>query len=117
MTTTIPSATETPAETAAEAATGRLPAHVGVVIVGSGFAGLAAAIRCKQAGREFVLLERAHDVAGTWRDNSYPGCRCDVPSHLYSYSFAPTPDWSSAFSPQDEIYDYLRGVARDFGVL
>ena len=58
MTTTIPSATETPAETAAEAATGRLPAHVGVVIVGSGFAGLAAAIRCKQAGREFVLCRK-----------------------------------------------------------
>ena len=69
------------------------------------------AVRLKQAGYDdFVVLERADDVGGTWRDNTYPGCRCDVPSHLYSFSFAPNPDWSSTFSPQPEIEDYLRKV-------
>jgi cation diffusion facilitator CzcD-associated flavoprotein CzcO len=67
--------------------------------------------------RDFVLLERADDIGGTWRDNTYPGCRCDVPSHLYSFSFAPNPNWSSTFSPQPEILNYLRDVATRFGVL
>ena len=58
------------------------------------------------------ILERADDLGGTWRDNTYPGCRCDVPSHLYSFSFAPNPDWSRTFSGQAEIWDYLRGVRR-----
>jgi cation diffusion facilitator CzcD-associated flavoprotein CzcO len=71
----------------------------------------------KDGERDFVLLERAGEVGGTWRDNTYPGCRCDVPSHLYSFSFAPNPKWSSTFSPQPEILDYLRDVARRFGVL
>ena len=93
-----------------------LPAHVDIAIVGSGFAGLAAAIRLKQAHREFVILERAGDLGGTWRDNDYPGCACDVPSHLYSFSFALNPNWSRAFSPHDEIFDYLRRTAGDFGV-
>ena len=61
--------------------------------------------------RDFVLLERASELGGTWRDNTYPGCRCDVPSHLYSFSFAPNPNWSSTFSPQPEILEYLRDVA------
>jgi cation diffusion facilitator CzcD-associated flavoprotein CzcO len=95
-----------------------LPAHADVVIVGSGFSGLATAIRLLQTGRpDFVVLERADDVGGTWRDNSYPGCACDVPSHLYSFSFAPNPAWSRSFSAQPEIYAYLRATARDFGVL
>ena len=64
-----------------------------------------------------MLLERADEMGGTWRDNTYPGCRCDVPSHLYSFSFAPNPNWSSTFSPQPEILEYLRGVAARFGVL
>ena len=88
-----------------------------IVVVGTGFAGIGMAVRLKQAGYDdFVVLERADDVGGTWRDNTYPGCRCDVPSHLYSFSFAPNPEWSSTFSPQPEIEDYLRKVTDDFGV-
>ena len=88
-----------------------------VAIVGSGFSGLAMAARLKRSGREdFVILERAREVGGTWRDNTYPGCACDVPSHLYSFSFAPNPDWSSTFSPQPEIGAYLRRVADDEGL-
>ncbi|HEV7762404.1 MAG TPA: NAD(P)/FAD-dependent oxidoreductase, partial [Acidimicrobiales bacterium] len=88
-----------------------------VVIIGTGFAGLGTAIRLRQSGiHDFVVLERADEVGGTWRDNSYPGCACDVPSHLYSFSFAPNPGWSRSFSPQPEILDYLRGCADRFGV-
>ncbi len=91
--------------------------HSRILIVGSGFAGIGMAVRLKQAGhRDFVVLERASNVGGTWRDNTYPGCRCDVPSHLYSFSFAPNPDWSSTFSPQPEIEAYLNRVTDDFGV-
>src|SRR5688500_9577351 len=93
-----------------------LPDHVDVAIVGSGFAGLGAAVRLKQARREYVILERADDLGGTWRDNVYPGCECDVPSHLYSFSFALNPNWSQSFSPQEEIFDYLRRTAHDFGI-
>jgi cation diffusion facilitator CzcD-associated flavoprotein CzcO len=92
--------------------------HHRIVIVGSGFSGLGMAIRLLEDGeRDFVVLERAGELGGTWRDNTYPGCRCDVPSHLYSFSFAPNPGWSSTFSPQQEILDYLRDVARRYGVL
>src|SRR5215211_7691876 len=95
-----------------------IPASTGVVIIGSGFSGLAIAAELKRCGRDdFVVLERAHDVAGTWRDNTYPGCACDVPSHLYSFGFAPNPDWSSTFSPQPEIYAYIRRVAEDQGLM
>ena len=88
-----------------------------IVVVGTGFAGIGMAVRLKQAGYDdFVVLERADDVGGTWRDNTYPGCRCDVPSHLYSFSFAPNPEWSSTFSPQPEIEDYLRKVTDRFGI-
>ncbi|MFO0637977.1 MAG: NAD(P)/FAD-dependent oxidoreductase [Polyangiaceae bacterium] len=81
-----------------------------VVIVGTGFAGVGMAIKLQEAGiRDFVLLERANAVGGTWRDNTYPGCACDVPSHLYSYSFEPKPDWSRAYSPQAEIRAYIEG--------
>jgi cation diffusion facilitator CzcD-associated flavoprotein CzcO len=93
------------------------PVRTRVVIVGTGFAGLGMAVRLKQAGvDDFVVLERAGEVGGTWRDNTYPGAACDVPSNLYSFSFAPNPDWSRSFSPQAEIQQYLRGVATDFGV-
>ena len=94
-----------------------LPAHVDVAIVGSGFAGLGAAVKLSRAHREYLVLERANDLGGTWRDNTYPGCACDVPSHLYSFSFALNPNWSRNFSPQEEIFDYLRRTAREFGVL
>jgi cation diffusion facilitator CzcD-associated flavoprotein CzcO len=103
--------------TAAEPVTGTTPAHVRVAIVGTGFAGLGAAIALQQEGVEHVILERAHDVGGTWRDNTYPGCRCDVPSHLYSFSFAPNPDWTETYSPQPEIQAYLRDTAERFGVV
>ena len=92
--------------------------NTGVLIIGSGFAGLGAAIRLKREGTDdFIILERAGDVGGTWRDNSYPGCACDVQSHLYSYSFAPNPNWKRAFSPQPEIWAYLKRCAEEFGVL
>jgi cation diffusion facilitator CzcD-associated flavoprotein CzcO len=95
-----------------------LPAHADVVIVGSGFSGLAMAVALRRSGREdFLILERGNDVGGTWRDNSYPGCACDVPSHLYSLSFAPNPDWTSTFSPQSEIWAYLRRVAEQHRLL
>lgn len=73
--------------------------HVRVAVIGSGFGGLGAAVRLRREGiTDFVVLERADSVGGTWRDNSYPGCACDVPSHLYSFSFAPNPDWPRTFS-------------------
>lgn len=94
------------------------PPHVHVAIIGSGFSGLGAAIRLRQEGmHDFVILERANDVGGTWRDNSYPGCACDVPSNLYSFSFAPNPEWTRAFSPQPEIFAYLQGCASRYGIL
>lgn len=91
--------------------------QVRIVIIGSGFSGIGAAIRLKQSGIEdFVILERAGDLGGVWRDNSYPGCACDVESHLYEYSFAPNPDWSRRYSPAAEIWEYLRQCAERFGV-
>src|SRR5215208_3288627 len=91
--------------------------EVEIAIVGSGFSGLAMAARLKRAGRDdFVVCERAREVGGTWRENTYPGCRCDVPSHVYSFSFAPNPDWTESFSPQDEIRRYLRRVADQEGI-
>ncbi|MGH3918453.1 MAG: flavin-containing monooxygenase [Pseudonocardiaceae bacterium] len=91
--------------------------HVQVAIIGSGFAGLAMAIQLKRHGTaDFVVLERAGDVGGAWRDNTYPGCACDVPSTLYSFSFATNPDWTASFSPQQEIHHYLRDCARRFGL-
>ncbi|MFB4278826.1 MULTISPECIES: flavin-containing monooxygenase [unclassified Nonomuraea] len=89
----------------------------GIVIVGSGFAGICMAIKLKQAGyHDFVILEKAAELGGTWRDNTYPGCACDVPSHMYSYSFELNPDWSRMFSPQEEIQGYLRACAAKYGV-
>lgn len=87
------------------------------VVVGTGFGGLAAAIALERQGvRDVVLLEKADDLGGTWRDNRYPGCACDIPSHLYSFSFAPSARWSRAFASQAEIWAYLRRVADEFGV-
>jgi cation diffusion facilitator CzcD-associated flavoprotein CzcO len=88
-----------------------------VVIVGSGFAGIGMAIKLKQAGRhDFVVLEKADDLGGTWRDNTYPGAVCDVQSHLYSYSFELNPSWTRLYAPQQEIWDYLRHCADKYGV-
>ncbi|MEV7278053.1 NAD(P)/FAD-dependent oxidoreductase [Streptomyces sp. NPDC093111] len=91
--------------------------HVRVAVIGSGFGGLGAAVRLRREGiTDFVVLERADSVGGTWRDNSYPGCACDVPSHLYSFSFAPNPDWPRTFSGQRHIRAYLEHVADTFGI-
>jgi cation diffusion facilitator CzcD-associated flavoprotein CzcO len=88
-----------------------------VLIIGSGFGGLGTAIKLREAGVEsFVILERASEVGGTWRDNNYPGCACDVQSHLYSFSFEPNPDWSRQFAAQAEIFSYLRGCADKYDV-
>jgi cation diffusion facilitator CzcD-associated flavoprotein CzcO len=88
-----------------------------VLIVGAGFGGIAAAIELRRHGfAQVTILEKAPDLGGTWFYNSYPGAACDVPSHLYSFSFAQRRDWSRLCSPQQEIHDYLRAVAREHGV-
>ncbi len=92
--------------------------HHRFAIVGSGFAGLGAAIKLKRAGHEdFVVLERDSDVGGTWWANTYPGCQCDIPSHLYSFSFAPNPGWTRTYSLQPEILRYLQRVAGEQGIV
>ena len=89
-----------------------------IVIVGSGFGGIAMAIALKKAGfTEFAIIERSDDIGGVWRDNGYPGAACDVPSRLYSYSFEQNYDWSESFAPQREIHDYLRRCAEKYSVL
>lgn len=96
----------------------RRNAHVRVASAGSGFGGLGAAIRLLQDGEDdFVVFERAKNVGGVWRDNTYPGCGCDVESHLYSFSFARNPEWTRRYSPWSEIQRYLRDCAERFGVL
>ncbi|MEV1006834.1 NAD(P)/FAD-dependent oxidoreductase [Streptomyces sp. NPDC049881] len=91
--------------------------HVRVAVIGAGFGGLGAAVRLRRSGvTDFVVLERADAVGGTWRDNTYPGCACDVPSHLYSFSFAPNPRWPRAFSGQPHIRAYLEWVADTYGL-
>jgi cation diffusion facilitator CzcD-associated flavoprotein CzcO len=93
------------------------PEILEVAVLGAGFAGIGMGIRLKREGNDsFVILERAGEVGGTWRDNRYPGVACDVPSHLYSYSFRPKPDWSRVFAPGAEILDYLRDAVRDEGL-
>src|ERR1700755_2358412 len=88
-----------------------------VAIVGSGFSGIGLAIRLRQEGVEdFAVLERGDGVGGTWHYNTYPGCACDVPSHLYSFSFAPHPDWPHSFSGQAHIRAYLEHVVDVFGI-
>ncbi|WP_288039196.1 NAD(P)/FAD-dependent oxidoreductase [Acidiphilium sp.] len=91
--------------------------RVDVLIVGTGFAGLAMAIRLQEAGfGNLLLIEKAAEVGGTWRENTYPGAACDIPSHLYSLSFAPKSDWSRLFPRQPELYAYLRDVADRFSL-
>jgi cation diffusion facilitator CzcD-associated flavoprotein CzcO len=93
-------------------------ADTDVAIVGAGFSGLGMAIRLKKAGRDdFVVLERADDLGGTWWANTYPGCQCDIPSNLYSFSFARKSDWTTAYPMRDQIQEYLRDCAERFGVL
>lgn len=92
--------------------------RIRTAIIGAGFSGIGAGIRLRRAGqRDFIVLERSPDVGGTWWDNTYPGCRCDVPSNLYSYSFLPNPEWPETFSPRAEIQAYLRRCAEQEGLL
>ncbi len=86
-----------------------------IAIIGTGFAGICMGIKLLEARiDDFVILERANDIGGTWRDNTYPGAACDVSSHLYSFSFEPNPNWSRMFSGQKEIYDYLKKVVKKY---
>ena len=87
------------------------------LIIGAGFGGLGMGIRLKQSGQnDFAIWEKAGDLGGCWRDNVYPGAACDVPSHLYSFSFAPKKDWTYKFAPQAEILDYMRECATEHGL-
>jgi cation diffusion facilitator CzcD-associated flavoprotein CzcO len=93
------------------------PAAPRIAIVGSGFSGIGMAIRLKQMGLEsFTIYEAAGEIGGTWRDNTYPGAACDVPSHLYSFSFEPNPGWSRSFGLQAEIFAYLKHCIRKYGL-
>lgn len=95
-----------------------LPRHVQHLVIGAGFAGLCTAIKLQEDGEtDFLVVEKGSDVGGTWRDNTYPGAACDVPSQLYSFSFAPNPDWTMSFSPQPEIQAYIQRVAEESGTL
>jgi cation diffusion facilitator CzcD-associated flavoprotein CzcO/acetyl esterase/lipase len=88
-----------------------------VAIIGTGFGGLGMAIKLKQGGNHsFVMLEKADDIGGTWRANTYPGCACDVPSHMYSFSFERNPDWSRMYSTQPEILEYLKRCVDKYGL-
>ena len=90
---------------------------VDVLIVGAGFAGIGMGIKLARRGREsFVIIEQADDVGGTWRDNRYPGVSCDIPSHLYSFSFRPNPHWSRVFAEGREIHAYLRACVAEEGL-
>ncbi|MFI7481604.1 flavin-containing monooxygenase [Kocuria sp. M1R5S2] len=93
------------------------PHDTDVIIIGTGFSGLAMGTRLKRAGfDDFLLLERAAAIGGTWRDNTYPGAACDIQSHLYSYSFRPNPDWSRVYAGQSEILQYLEDTADEEGL-
>ncbi|WP_433846996.1 flavin-containing monooxygenase [Acinetobacter proteolyticus] len=86
-----------------------------VVIIGAGFSGIAAGIKLKQQNiNNFIIVEKSNEVGGVWRENTYPGCECDVPSSIYSYSFAPNPNWSHIFAKQKEIQQYIQDVTSRF---
>lgn len=93
------------------------PLATDILVVGTGFSGLGMAAALKREGRRsFLVIEKAGDLGGTWRDNTYPGCACDIPSHLYSFSFAPNPHWSRMYPTQPEIRRYLEDVAERLGL-
>ena len=87
-----------------------------VAVLGAGAGGIAMGVALKRAGFDFTIYEKNDGVGGTWRDNTYPGAACDVPSHLYSFSFAPNPKWSRTYATQPEILAYLEDCADRFGV-
>jgi len=94
------------------------PLDTKIIVVGAGLAGIGAGVRLLQMDEsDFVIFERAEQLGGTWRDNQYPGCRCDVPSHLYSYSFALNPNWQQTYADQDDIWEYMQATAERFGVV
>ena len=85
-----------------------LPKYTEVVIVGGGLGGLAMGIQLQKHGiNDYIIVEKDVEVGGSWRDNSYPGCACDVQSHLYSFSFTNKSDWTKRYAPWDEIQDYI----------
>ena len=86
------------------------------IIIGAGMAGILSAIKLQEAGHDYAIYEKADRLGGTWRENEYAGLSCDVPSHLYCYSFAPNPDWSHRFSPGPEIQEYFENVAAQYGI-
>lgn len=92
------------------------PVQTRALIIGTGFSGIGMAIALQRQGVEFLLLEKADEIGGTWRDNTYPGCACDIPSHMYSFSFEPKADWTHMWSFQPEIQDYLLGVTSKYGL-
>ena len=93
------------------------PLPLDVAVIGGGFAGIGTAIRLKQKRIEnLAIFERGSAPGGTWRDNTYPGAACDIPSRLYSYSFAPNPDWSHTYSGSAEILKYIERMVDDFGL-
>lgn len=114
--TTVKAKRSTPASTASRTKkAGGANKVYDTLIIGAGFGGLGSAIELKKAGvTNFAILERATDVGGTWRDNQYPGAACDIPSNLYSYSFAPNPTWSSSYSGSKEILDYIHGLVKSY---
>ena len=87
------------------------------LVIGSGFSGLCMAVKLQEAGQtDFLILEKAAEEGGTWRENTYPGAACDVQSHLYSYSFAANPGWTHVFSPWHEILEYIQNTSRQYGI-
>jgi cation diffusion facilitator CzcD-associated flavoprotein CzcO len=92
------------------------PVHTRALIIGTGFSGLGMAIALQKQNVDFLMLEKADEIGGTWRDNTYPGCACDIPSHMYSFSFEPKADWTHMWSFQPEIQDYLLGVTAKYGL-
>src|SRR5262245_12121189 len=93
----------------ASSESGQVPEVLDVLIAGAGFSGLGMAIHLRKEGtRSFLIIEKADDIGGTWYFNQYPGCACDIPSHLYSFSFDRNPDWSRMYSSRDEIQNYLK---------
>lgn len=95
-----------------------MPSGLGIVIIGAGMSGILMGIRLKQAGYDrFTILEKSSDVGGTWRDNSYPGLHCDVPSHHYRYTFEANPDWTQTYAAGPEIHRYLRDTAEKYGIV
>ncbi|KWX62861.1 NAD(P)/FAD-dependent oxidoreductase [Mycobacterium sp. NAZ190054] len=106
----------TVAEQADVTSAGQTPVRTRALIIGSGFSGLGMGIELQRRGVEFLILEKADEVGGTWRDNTYPGCACDIPAHMYSFSFEPKADWTHMWSFQPEIQDYLLGVTAKYGL-